>query len=419
MRSVAVVGLGYVGLPLAVELAKKMPVVGYDINTRRIAELMAHYDRTGEVSAEALRSSKVTYTTQVTELSPADFYIITVPTPVNQARQPDLTALILATTTVGKLLKKNDIVVYESTVYPGCTEEVCVPLLEFESGLKFNTDFFCGYSAERISPGDKCRSITKIQKVVSGSNAHSLDIIDSVYSAIITAGTYRASCIQVAEAAKVIENTQRDINIAFVNELSLIFARLGIDTNEVIEAAATKWNFLKFLPGLVGGHCIGVDPYYLAHKAEALGYQPQMILSGRRINEGMGFHVANQVVKLMIKKGINIPKAKVLILGMTFKENCLDVRNSRVIDIINELKDFGCEVHVYDPKAIPEEVDKEYGIKMEEASCLQQFAQYQALVLTVPHEEFKQLNWLNRDRKNQVLFDVKAMLPKDLVDGRL
>lgn len=419
MRNVAVIGLGYVGLPLAVELSKKMPVVGFDISQERIQELTKGFDRTREVEEANLKAAKIKYTDKLEEMATCDFYIITVPTPVNTSRQPDLTPLEKASASVAKVLKKGDIVVYESTVYPGCTEEVCVPILEKGSGLKFNRDFFCGYSPERINPGDKERTISKIKKVVSGSTPQTLETVDAVYSSVITAGTYRATSIKVAEAAKVIENSQRDINIAFVNELALIFERLGLDTREVLDAAATKWNFLKFQPGLVGGHCIGVDPYYLTHKAEQLGYHPQVILSGRRINDNMGIHVANQIVKLMIKKNLTVNNAKVLMLGMTFKENCPDVRNSRVIDVIQELKAFGCQVDVYDPHAIPQEVHHEYGIEPVQKECLSKLSDYTAVVLAVSHNEFKDLSWAQLDKAKHVLYDVKGLLPREMVDGRL
>jgi len=419
MRNVAVIGLGYVGLPLAVELSKKMPVVGFDISQERIQELTNGHDRTREVEPADLKAAKIHYTAKLEDMAKSDFYIVTVPTPVTQSRQPDLTPLVKASESVAKVLKKGDIVVYESTVYPGCTEEVCVPILEKGSGLKFNKDFFCGYSPERINPGDKERTISKIKKVVSGSNEQTLETVDQVYGSVITAGTYRATSIKVAEAAKVIENSQRDINIAFVNELSLIFDRMGLDTREVLDAAATKWNFLKFTPGLVGGHCIGVDPYYLTHKAEQLGYHPQVILSGRRINDNMGLHVANQIVKLMIKKNLTVNNSKVLVLGMTFKENCPDVRNSRVIDVIQELKAFGCQVDVYDPHAIPSEVHHEYGIEPVKQDCLEKLAQYTAVVLAVSHNEFKNLNWKQLAPAKHVLYDVKGLLPREMVDGRL
>ncbi len=340
-KTIAVIGLGYVGLPLAVEFGKKYPVICFDINKIRISELESGYDRTREVEKESLLSSKnLKYTDQISELEKASIYIVTVPTPIDEAKQPDLTPVRKASETVGKTLKKGDIVVYESTVYPGCTEEICVPILEKMSGLKYNIDFYCGYSPERINPGDKVHTVTKIRKVVSGSTPEIAEELNQLYASIITAGTYLASSIKVAEAAKVIENSQRDLNIAFVNELALIFDRLGIDTTEVLEAAGTKWNFLPFRPGLVGGHCIGVDPYYLTYKAEMAGYLPQVILAGRRINDNMGIYIANKIVKLLIQKKHTIKDVNVLILGFTFKENCPDVRNTRVIDIVNEKKDF-------------------------------------------------------------------------------
>ncbi len=419
VRSVAVVGLGYVGLPLAVELSRKMPVMGFDISDLRIKELSSGFDRTREVEGAQLKVSKLRYSSHLEDIAKSDFYIVTVPTPVHESKLPDLTPLIKASESVSRVLKKGDIVVYESTVYPGCTEEVCIPILEKGSGLKFNIDFFCGYSPERINPGDKERTITKIKKVVSASTPESLEVVDGVYSAIIEAGTFRATSIKVAEAAKVIENSQRDINIAFVNELSLIFGRMGLDTREVLEAASTKWNFLKFYPGLVGGHCIGVDPYYLTFKAESLGYHPQVILAGRRINDNMGVHVAGQVVKLMIKKNLTVNNASVLILGMTFKENCPDVRNSRVIDVINELKTFGCKVDIFDPHAISEELEYEYSIKPVEVDCLKNLSKYRAVVLAVAHNEFKEINWHQLNSKDHVIYDVKGLLPRELVDGRL
>lgn len=419
MRKVAVLGLGYVGLPLAIEMAKKYRTVGFDINSQRIAELKRGFDRTKEVDEENLSNTSLILSSDLEDIRSSDFYIITVPTPVTEAKIPDLEPLRSASQAVSKVLKKGDIVVYESTVYPGCTEEFCVPILEATSGLKFNKDFFCGYSPERINPGDKERTITKIKKVTSGSTSETSLIVDSVYSSVITAGTYRASCIQVAEAAKVIENSQRDINIAFINELSLIFSKMNLDTREVLEAAGTKWNFLNFTPGLVGGHCIGIDPYYLTHKAEALGYHPEVILAGRRINDSMGTHVASQVIKLMIKKNVPVGGAKVLVMGMTFKENCPDVRNSRVIDVISELKSFGCSVEVYDPHAIAEEVIHEYSITPVSASVLKDMNRYQAIVMAVSHSEFLSLPWSEINRKSTVIYDVKGLLPKDLVDGRL
>ncbi|MDR1332504.1 MAG: nucleotide sugar dehydrogenase, partial [Tannerella sp.] len=358
MQKIAIIGLGYVGLPLAVEFAGKYPVIGYDINEKRIKELQSGIDRTKEVDSESLKNASVqfgssgnglTFSSEVCSIQDCTIYIVTVPTPLTKFKTPDLTPLLNASATIGSVLKKGDIVVYESTVYPGCTEEDCVPVLEKSSGLRFNTDFFCGYSPERINPGDKKNTLTTIRKVISGSNEEVTDIIDCLYASIIQAGTFKASSIKVAEAAKAVENAQRDVNISFVNELSLIFDKMGIDTQEVLEAAATKWNFLKFTPGLVGGHCIGVDPYYLLHKSQCLGYNPQVILSGRSINDEMGRFVAQKTVKLMINKGIKILHSKVLVLGFTFKENCSDTRNTKVIDVVSELKDFGIEVDVYDP----------------------------------------------------------------------
>ena len=418
-HKIAVIGLGYVGLPLAVELSKIFDTLGFDINEERIKELKGGLDRTKEIEPTQLVQKKLTFTAKSDDLKACNFFIVTVPTPVTDSKQPDLIPLIKASETVSRYLKKGDIVVYESTVYPGCTEEVCVPLLEKGSGLQFNRDFFCGYSPERINPGDKERSLVKIKKVVSASTSESLKIVDHVYSSIITAGTYSVSSIKVAEAAKVIENSQRDINIAFINELSLIFNRIGLDTREVLDAAATKWNFIKFTPGLVGGHCIGVDPYYLTHKAESVGYHPQVILAGRRINDGMGAYVAKQSVKCMLKKRISVADSKVLLLGMTFKENCPDVRNSRVIDIYNELKDFGCNVDVYDPHALPNDVQHEYNIKMSDKSVTEKLTDYAAVIIAVSHAEFKGLNWNSIDRKKQVIYDVKGMLAKDASDGRL
>lgn len=419
MRKVAVLGLGYVGLPLAIELAKKYAVVGFDINSKRVDELKRGFDRTKEVDEKELLATSLKLSFNRDDLKVSDFYIVTVPTPVSDAKIPDLEPLRKATLTVSKVLKKGDIVVYESTVYPGCTEEYCVPILEAESGLKFNQDFFCGYSPERINPGDKERTITKIKKVTSGSTPEAATIVDNLYAGIITAGTFKASSIKVAEAAKVIENSQRDINIAFINELALIFSKMNLDTKEVLEAAATKWNFLGFTPGLVGGHCIGVDPYYLTHKAESLGYHPEVILAGRRINDSMGIHVASQVIKLMIKKGVAIDESKVLVMGITFKENCPDVRNSRVIDVISELSSFGCCVDVYDPHAIAEEVEHEYAIKPVSSSVINKMTEYNAVVLAVSHKEFLSLPWETIDREKTVVYDVKGLLPKNLVDGRL
>lgn len=419
MDSLCVIGLGYVGLPLAIEFAKKFDVIGFDINRARVDELKDGIDRTLEVSSSDLKSSQMKYSYTLDEIKNCNVYIITVPTPIDEHKRPDLTPLIKASETVGKVLKKNDIVIYESTVYPGCTEEDCVPILEKISGLKFNKDFFCGYSPERINPGDKERTVSKIMKVTSGSTPATADKVNAIYAKVITAGTYKASSIKVAEAAKVIENTQRDINIAFVNELSLIFNRMGLDTKEVLEAAGTKWNFLKFSPGLVGGHCIGVDPYYLTHKAEAIGYHPQMILAGRRINDSMGSYVANQVVKLMIKKSHQIQDSKILILGLTFKENCPDIRNSRVIDIVTELKDFGCKVDIYDPWASQAEVMHEYNLKLADKGCLASMTDYSAIILAVSHSQFLELNMSQIVKSKTVFFDLKGLFPKENSDGRL
>ncbi len=413
---ISVIGLGYVGLPLAVEFGKKYPTIGFDINAERIKELRDGYDRTLEVEPENLKSSsQLSFTNLLDEISDANIYIVTVPTPIDKNRRPDLTPLIKASETVGKVLKKGDIVIYESTVYPGCTEDDCVPVLEKFSGLVFNTDFYCGYSPERINPGDKVHTVTKIRKITSGSTPEVAQHVNDLYASIITAGTYLAPAIKVAEAAKVIENCQRDINIAFVNELSLIFDKMGIDTLSVLEAAGTKWNFLPFRPGLVGGHCIGVDPYYLTHKAEEFGYHSQVILSGRKINDNMGAFVANKVVKLMIKKGLPVNGSKVLVLGMTFKENCPDIRNSKVIDIITELYEFGINVNVYDPMADPHEVKEEYNI-----SLINDVGNdYDAIILAVSHEEFKSLNIPSLKKSNGVLYDVKSLLDTNTIDGRL
>lgn len=416
MEKIGIIGLGYVGLPLAVEFGKKFEVIGFDINKTRIAELCKGIDRTREVeSGELLESAGLKFTTQIEELGSANVFIVTVPTPIDEFKKPDLTPLIKASETVGKVLKPGDIVVYESTVYPGCTEEVCIPVLEKHSGLRFNIDFFCGYSPERINPGDKLHRVTDIKKVTSGSTPEIADRVDALYRSIIKAGTHKASSIKVAEAAKVIENSQRDLNIAFVNELALIFDRIGIDTHEVLEAAATKWNFLPFKPGLVGGHCIGVDPYYLTHKAESLGYNPQVILSGRRINDNMGVYIANTVIKLMTQHQHTIHDANILVLGITFKENCPDIRNSRVVDVISELKSFGAQVDVYDPHADKTEVKHEYGLDL--AGSLEK--KYQAVVMAVAHDEFKTLNWANFTQPNAVVYDVKGVLPRPAVTARL
>ena len=413
----AIIGLGYVGLPLAVEFGKKYDTIGFDINATRIEELKEGIDRTLEVNTKELQEAKnLSFTTSIDDIKNANIYIVTVPTPIDEHKNPDLTPLIMASRTVGRVLKKGDIVIYESTVFPGCTEEVCVPELERESGLKYNEDFFCGYSPERINPGDKKHRLPNIKKVTSGSTPEVAKKVDELYKSIITAGTHLAPSIKVAEAAKVIENAQRDINIAFVNELALIFDKLGIDTLDVLEAAGTKWNFLPFRPGLVGGHCIGVDPYYLAYKAKEVGYHPQIILAGRRTNDEMGLFVANKVVKLLIHKGHKVKGSRALILGITFKENCPDIRNSRVIDVIRELQDFGIEVDVYDPWADKEEVKREYGLEL--LANEPNFTNYDSIVLTVAHEQFKQLDF-GQIAPQSVIFDIKGILPKSLVDKRL
>ncbi|RAZ24228.1 nucleotide sugar dehydrogenase [Campylobacter hyointestinalis] len=414
MNKICVIGLGYVGLPLAHAFSSKYEVVGFDVASWRINELKNGYDRTLELSkgqVEEAINNNMKFTLDIDDIKDCNIYIVTVPTPIDKNKRPDLTPLIKASQTVGKVLNKDDIVIYESTVYPGATEEVCVPILEEYSNLKFNIDFFCGYSPERINPGDKKHTVTKILKVTSGSTPQIGKKVDELYASIITAGTHMAPNIKVAEAAKVIENSQRDINIAFINELAMIFNRLGIDTDAVLKAASTKWNFLQFKPGLVGGHCIGVDPYYLTHKAQEVGYNPEVILAGRRINDNMGIFVAEQVVKLMIKKGFTIVGSNVLILGITFKENCPDIRNSRVIDIINELKDFGCNIDVYDPWADKVDVKREYNINL-----LDKFdvSKYKSIVLAVAHNEFKALNL----KTNQnIVYDIKSILNN--ADGRL
>jgi UDP-N-acetyl-D-glucosamine/UDP-N-acetyl-D-galactosamine dehydrogenase len=416
MSKIGVIGLGYVGLPLAVEFGKVNAVVGFDINRERINELKMGIDRTKEVEAADLKaSSGLSYSFDLEDLRTVKYFIVTVPTPVDEFKKPDLSPLVKASETVGRVLKKGDIVIYESTVYPGCTEEVCIPVLERISGLKFNLDFFAGYSPERINPGDKLHRVTAIKKVTSGSTPEVAEEVDNLYKKIITAGTHKASSIKVAEAAKVIENSQRDLNIAFVNELALIFERIGIDTHEVLEAAGTKWNFLPFKPGLVGGHCIGVDPYYLTHKAESLGYTPQVILSGRRINDNMGVHIANAVIKLMAQNELPINKANVLVLGITFKENCPDIRNSKVVDVINELKSFGTNVEVFDPQADAKEVQHEYGFELTKTLN----KKYHAVVLAVNHAEFNNLNWDEIRNERSVVYDVKGSLSRSLVTARL
>ncbi len=416
MEKIGIIGLGYVGLPLAVEFGKIIDVVGFDINQSRIEELKKGHDRTLEVDKPELTSaSRLSFSSNPQDLASVNYFIVTVPTPVDEYKTPDLTPLIKASETVGKVLKKNDVVIYESTVYPGCTEEDCVPVLEKHSGLKFNVDFFCGYSPERINPGDKQHRLPTIKKVTSGSNPEIAEKVDQLYKRIIIAGTHKASSIKVAEAAKVIENSQRDINIAFVNELSLIFEKMGIDTHEVLEAAGTKWNFLPYKPGLVGGHCIGVDPYYLTYKADSLGYHPQVILAGRRINDNMGVHIANRVIKLMTQNDLPIKNAKVLVLGITFKENCPDIRNSRAIDVIRELQSFGADVEVYDSHADVQEVKHEYGLSL--ISTLNK--KYSAIVLAVSHEDFKSIKWSEIKMANTIVYDVKGFLDKSIITGRL
>jgi len=413
---IAIIGLGYVGLPLAVEFSRKYPVLGFDINRERIEELKAGYDRTQEISEQDFqRVQDLAFSSDTESLSAYNTYIVTVPTPIDNYKKPDLGPLLKASQTVGSVLKKGDIVIYESTVYPGCTEEDCVPVLEKASGLKYNVDFFCGYSPERINPGDKVNTLTKIKKVTSGSNPEVATLVDALYGSIIEAGTYLASSIKVAEASKAIENAQRDVNISFVNELALIFDRMGIDTTEVLEAAGTKWNFLKYKPGLVGGHCIGVDPYYLAYKAESLGYYPQVILSGRRVNDMMGVFVANKLVKLLIKKGHRVEGSRVLILGITFKENCPDIRNTRVVDVYKELRDFGMQVDVYDPWASAEQVVEEYDIALVDKPT----DKYEAVILAVSHQSFQQLVISDFTNEKSVIFDLKSTLPKESVDSRL
>ena len=409
-NKIAIIGLGYVGLPLAVEFGKKYPTTGFDINGPRIAALISGYDSTLEVDeVELKQATQLSYTTDIEQLKSCNIYIVTVPTPIDSHKRPDLTSLEKASETVGKVLSKGDIVIYESTVYPGATEEVCVPILERHSGLTFNKDFYCGYSPERINPGDKEHRVTTIKKVTSGSTPEIADIVDNLYKSIITAGTYKASSIKVAEAAKVIENTQRDLNIALMNELAIIFERLGIDTLEVLKAAGTKWNFLPFRPGLVGGHCIGVDPYYLTHKAEILGYHPQVIKAGRRINDGMAAYVAQQTIKQMIRSGTNIRGAKVIVLGLTFKENCSDLRNSKVADLVKELQEFGCEVYVHDPLAEAEQALHEYGITLREWHQLPQNAD--AIVAAVSHAKYTTqpvANLLAPLKRCGVFIDIKS-----------
>lgn len=416
----AVVGLGYVGLPLAAEFGKSRDVVGFDINRVRIDELRSGHDMTLEVSSEELaQASRLSFTADVEDLRDCNVYIVTVPTPIDKYKNPDLTPLIKASSMLGEVISRGDVVIYESTVYPGATEEVCVPYIEEKSGLVFNTDFYAGYSPERINPGDKEHRVTTIRKVTSGSTPEVAVFVNELYSSIITAGTHLASTIKVAEAAKVIENTQRDVNIALINELAIIFNRLGIDTEEVLLAAGTKWNFLPFRPGLVGGHCIGVDPYYLTHKAQEIGYNPEMILAGRRLNDNMGSYVVSQVVKLMLKKRLHISGARILIMGLTFKENCPDLRNTRVTDMIGELTDYGAEIDVFDPWVDKDEAVQEYGIRPIEQPDNHR---YDAIILAVKHRQFVELG-IDRIRAygktEHVLYDIKYTFPAEVVDGRL
>tara|TARA_B100001250_G_scaffold413421_1_gene447502 strand:- start:84 stop:1358 length:1275 start_codon:yes stop_codon:yes gene_type:complete len=418
--SIAIVGLGYVGLPLAVEFGRKRKVIGFDINETRIQELKQGIDKTLETTnQELIDAIHLSYTSHLEDLRHCKIFIVTVPTPIDKEKKPDLVPLERATEAIGSILKKGDIVIYESTVYPGATEEVCVPILEEKSSLSFNKDFYCGYSPERINPGDKEHRITTIKKVTSGSTPEIANKVDDLYQEIITEGTYKASSIKIAEAAKVIENTQRDVNIALINELSLIFNKLDIDTESVLKAAGTKWNFLPFRPGLVGGHCIGVDPYYLTHKALEIGYNPEMILAGRKINDSMGFFIADQVSKLMVRKGIEVTDANILIMGLAFKENCPDIRNTRVVDLVNEFKDSNCNIDVYDPCVNKDDANDEYNIKLIEQPIK---GKYDAIVLAVAHDIFKdfsieQIKDFGKD--NYVLYDIKYLFGNNEVDGRL
>jgi UDP-N-acetyl-D-galactosamine dehydrogenase len=423
-NKIAVIGLGYVGLPLAIEFSKNNSVLGFDIDEQRIIELKKGIDKTGEADLKILKNVQknngengLTFSHILTDLSKYNIYIITVPTPIDQFKSPDLNPLKSASKMVGGVIKKGDIVIYESTVYPGCTEEVCVPILEKYSGLKFNQEFYCGYSPERINPGDKINTLTKIKKVTSGSNDKIASIVDNLYSSIIKAGTFKASSIKVAEASKAIENAQRDINISFVNELSLIFDKLGIDTQEVLDAAKTKWNYLNYQPGLVGGHCIGVDPYYLAHKSEEVGYHPAVILSGRKVNDSMGQFIASKVIKLMISKDIKIKNSKVLLLGFTFKENCPDIRNTKVIDVYNELINYNCNVEIHDPLASSDLAEEEYNVKLTNTFNINSF---DAIILCVAHDAYRKINFQKiTNRKKKIIFDVKSFLDKKIIDARL
>ncbi|POU19073.1 Vi polysaccharide biosynthesis UDP-N-acetylglucosamine C-6 dehydrogenase TviB [Acinetobacter sp. ACNIH3] len=417
---IAVIGLGYVGLPLAVEFGKKLPVVGFDIHQKRIQELQSGQDHTLEVSPEELKqATQLTYSANLGDLNSCNFFIVTVPTPIDEFKQPDLTPLIKASTSNGKVLKKGDVVVYESTVYPGATEEACIPVLEQVSGLKFNQDFFAGYSPERINPGDKLHRVTNILKVTSGSTPEVADFVDAVYQLIVTAGTHKAPSIKVAEAAKVIENTQRDVNIALINELAVIFNKLGIDTEAVLQAAGTKWNFLPFRPGLVGGHCIGVDPYYLTHKAQSLGLHPEIILAARRLNDRMGEYVATQLIKEMVKQRIQVVGSKILVMGLSFKENCPDIRNTKIVDMVKALKEYDLDLDIYDPWVDPLDAAKEYGI--DPVSSLAN-AKYDAIVLAVAHDQFKQMSideFKAAAKEKYVLYDLKYILNQLDVDIRL
>ena len=414
--TIAIIGLGYVGLPLAIAFGNEYPTIGYDTNKHRVAELKEGKDLTLQSSKASIEgATRLSFSDQIEDIKNCTIYIVTVPTPVTNTKEPDLSYLLTATKSIGEVLKKGDIVIYESTVYPGCTEEDCVPVLEKSSGLIFNTDFYCGYSPERINPGDAVHTLTTIQKITSGSTPEIADTIDALYHSIITAGTYKASSIKVAEAAKAIENAQRDINISFVNELALIFDKMNIDTNEVLEAASTKWNFLPFKPGLVGGHCIGVDPYYLAHKASSLGHTPQVILSGRNVNDQMGVFVADKLLRLMNERLIDITNAKVLLLGVTFKENCPDIRNSKAFDILDHLKNKGVEVDVFDPFANAEEVKQKHQLAL-----VTELATYDGIIIAVAHDFFKALDFQKLQRnKKAVIFDTKAFLDKSIVTARL
>lgn len=426
-RKIAVIGLGYVGLPLAIEFGKKYRVLGFDVNASRVAELQAGKDHTMEANLDALKEATdlyqqgsgigLSFACYPEKLRDFNTFIVSVPTPIDRFNNPDLTPLLKASAMLGDVLKQGDIVIYESTVYPGCTEEDCVPVLEKHSGLKFNVDFFCGYSPERINPGDKVNTLTTIRKITSGSTPEVADIVDKLYNSIIVAGTHKAPSIKVAEAAKAIENTQRDINISFMNELALIFDRIGIDTNDVIEAAGTKWNFLKYRPGLVGGHCISVDPYYLAHKANSLGYNPQVILSGRRVNNSIAQFIAQKTLKLMISADDKIKGANVLIMGITFKENCPDIRNTKVVDIYRELVDFGVNVDVYDPWADADEVREEHGIDIIDSVDARR--KYAAIIVAVAHSQFEEFDFAKYKEKGTIIFDVKACVPREYVDARL